>query len=213
MTRPCVASRTAFHVPLRYLPTNAFRLFKAPASSLCSTSISIAFASSPPMAANIARTRSQRTSEPRWVAWEGDTLIVDVTSFNGKIWLADGADKPTPTSTGGWFTSEALHVVERWCRVDLDTLEYQATVEDPKVLTGPLDDAEGDRQARSRRRDRRGDVSRHFDLFIYRKRIQGAQVSQNSNCTPTLAKRATRIPCGCCQFPKTLLGNFAAISQ
>jgi len=51
--------------------------------------------------------------------------------------LADGADKPTPTSTGGWFTSDALHVIERWRRVDLDTLEYQATVEDPKVLTGP----------------------------------------------------------------------------
>jgi hypothetical protein len=43
--------------------------------------------------------------------------------FNGKIWLADGADKPTPTSTGGWFTSDALHVVERWRRVDMDTLE------------------------------------------------------------------------------------------
>ena len=69
--------------------------------------------------------------------WEGDTLVVDVTGFNGKIWLADGADKPNPTSTGGWFTSDALHVVERWRRIDLDTLEYQATVEDPKVLTGP----------------------------------------------------------------------------
>jgi hypothetical protein len=69
--------------------------------------------------------------------WDGDTLVVDVTGFNGKIWLADGADKPTPTSTGGWFTSDALHVVERWRRVDMDTLEYQATVEDSKVLTGP----------------------------------------------------------------------------
>ena len=31
--------------------------------------------------------------------------------------------------------SDALHVVERWRRVDLDTLEYRATVEDPKVLS------------------------------------------------------------------------------
>jgi hypothetical protein len=69
--------------------------------------------------------------------WDGDTLVVDVTGFNGQIWLADGADKPNPTSTGGWFTSDALHVVERWRRVDADTLEYRATVEDPKVLTGP----------------------------------------------------------------------------
>jgi hypothetical protein len=29
-----------------------------------------------------------------------------------------------------------LHEVERWRLVDADTLEYQATVEDPKVLTG-----------------------------------------------------------------------------
>jgi hypothetical protein len=69
--------------------------------------------------------------------WDGDTLVVDVTGFNGQIWLADGADKPNPTSTGGWFTSDALHVVERWRRVDADTLEYRATVEDSNVLTGP----------------------------------------------------------------------------
>ena len=69
--------------------------------------------------------------------WDGDTLVVDVTGFNGEIWLADGADKPTPTSTGGWFTSDALHVVERWRRIGMDTLEYQATVEDADVLSGP----------------------------------------------------------------------------
>ena len=69
--------------------------------------------------------------------WEGDTLVVDITGFNGEIWLADSADKPTPTSTGGWFTSDALHVVERWRRIDMDTLEYQATVEDANVLSGP----------------------------------------------------------------------------
>jgi hypothetical protein len=28
-----------------------------------------------------------------------------------------------------------MHVVERWRRVDADTLEYQATVEDPQMLT------------------------------------------------------------------------------
>jgi hypothetical protein len=61
-----------------------------------------------------------------------DTLVVDVTGFNGKIWLADAADKPTPTSTGGWFTSDALHVVERWRRrieeaMCLDTTTYSLT--------------------------------------------------------------------------------------
>ena len=68
--------------------------------------------------------------------WEGDTLVVDVTAFNGKTWLSD-RDKPTPTSVGAWPTSDALHVVERWRRADAETLEYEAFIDDPKMLTGP----------------------------------------------------------------------------
>ena len=69
--------------------------------------------------------------------WEGDTLVVDVIGFNDKTWLADARDRPTPTSRGIWLHSDALHVVERWRLADADTLEYQATVEDPKMLTRP----------------------------------------------------------------------------
>jgi hypothetical protein len=69
--------------------------------------------------------------------WEDDTLVVDVISFNGEGWLASPLDKPTNASTGVWSTSDALHIVERWRRVDADTLEYQARVEDPKTLTMP----------------------------------------------------------------------------
>jgi len=68
--------------------------------------------------------------------WEGDTLLVDVVSFSGEAWLAGPTDKPTSISTGVWPTSDAMHVVEQWHRVDEDTLEYQATVEDPNSLTG-----------------------------------------------------------------------------
>jgi hypothetical protein len=59
--------------------------------------------------------------------WEGDTLVVDVTSFNDKTWLG-------PT---GSFHSEALHVVERYTRVDYNTINYDVTMEDPKVFTKP----------------------------------------------------------------------------
>ena len=69
--------------------------------------------------------------------WDGDTLVVDVTGFNDKTWLADGRDKPTPNSKGRWPHSDALHVVERWRAIDADTIEYEAIVEDPKMLTGP----------------------------------------------------------------------------
>ena len=69
--------------------------------------------------------------------WEGDTLVVDVAGFNDKTWLADARDRPTPTSRGVWLHSDALHVTERWRMLDADTLQYQAVVEDPKMLTGP----------------------------------------------------------------------------
>jgi hypothetical protein len=35
------------------------------------------------------------------------------------------------------YHSDALHIVERYHRVDADTLEVETRVEDPKVLTGP----------------------------------------------------------------------------
>jgi hypothetical protein len=69
--------------------------------------------------------------------WEGDALVVDITNFNDKTWLADARDRPTPTSKGIWLHSDALHITERWRLADKDTLEYQATVEDPKMLTRP----------------------------------------------------------------------------
>ncbi len=58
--------------------------------------------------------------------WEGDTLVVDSTSFNDDTWF--GLD--------GWFHSTDLHVIERITR-EGDTIRYQATVEDPTVFTRP----------------------------------------------------------------------------
>ena len=64
--------------------------------------------------------------------WEGDTLVIDVTHFNDDTWLA-----AIPGQGGsGYFHTEALHVVERLTRVG-DTLRWEATVEDPNVLTKP----------------------------------------------------------------------------
>lgn len=58
--------------------------------------------------------------------WEGNTLVVDATNFNGKAWF-------------DWLTfhSDALRVVERFTIVDSDTINYEATLEDPKVFTSP----------------------------------------------------------------------------
>jgi hypothetical protein len=61
--------------------------------------------------------------------WEGDTLVVDATNFTDTNWM--GAEGNVS------FHSDALHIVERYRRVDAATLEVEATIEDPKVLTGP----------------------------------------------------------------------------
>jgi hypothetical protein len=59
--------------------------------------------------------------------WDGDTLVVDVTGFNDKTWLAGT----------GTFHTDALHVVERYTRVDKDQINYEVTMEDPNVFTKP----------------------------------------------------------------------------
>lgn len=57
--------------------------------------------------------------------WEGDTLVVDVVGFNDKGWVMAGAI----------FHSNALHITERYTRIDHDTINYEATIEDTKVFT------------------------------------------------------------------------------
>lgn len=59
--------------------------------------------------------------------YEGNSLVVDLTNFNGYTWF----------DMAGNFHSEALHVVERYTPVGPDTLQYEATMEDPKVFTRP----------------------------------------------------------------------------
>jgi hypothetical protein len=66
--------------------------------------------------------------------WDDDTFVVDVTGFNGKTWLQSNVGGGGDLR-GGWMTSDALHQVERWRLLDANTLEYQAMIEDPKVLT------------------------------------------------------------------------------
>jgi hypothetical protein len=59
--------------------------------------------------------------------WEGDTLVVDATGFNDQSWF----------DRAGNFHSDKLHVVERWTRTSANTLQYDATIEDPTVFTRP----------------------------------------------------------------------------
>ena len=58
--------------------------------------------------------------------WEGNTLVVETTNSNAK-WL----------DVSGDFHSDALRVVEHFSFVSPDLIRYEATIEDPKVFTGP----------------------------------------------------------------------------
>ncbi len=61
--------------------------------------------------------------------WDGDTLVVDTANFSDTNWMhAEGEVS---------FHSDALHIVERYRRINKDTMEVEATIEDPKVLTKP----------------------------------------------------------------------------
>lgn len=59
--------------------------------------------------------------------WDGDTLVVDVAGFNGRAWL----------DRAGNFATDTLRVVERYSLLDPNTLNYEATIEDPEVFTRP----------------------------------------------------------------------------
>ncbi len=59
--------------------------------------------------------------------WDGDTFVIDVSGFNDQSWF----------DRAGNFHSEALHVVERYTLIDRDHIQYEATIEDPKVFTRP----------------------------------------------------------------------------
>jgi len=66
--------------------------------------------------------------------WEGNTLVVDTTNYNGKGWISTSAAGGRIKGIG---QSEALHVVERFTRVDADTIRYEVTIDDPNVYTRP----------------------------------------------------------------------------
>ena len=55
--------------------------------------------------------------------WEGKTLVVDVTNFSPKTYFQG--------------SYENLHLVERWTRLDANTIEYAVTIDDPTTWTRP----------------------------------------------------------------------------
>jgi hypothetical protein len=67
---------------------------------------------------------------PAWLGysvgqWEGDTLVVRTAGFNDRAWL-DSAGHPQ---------TESLRITERLRRRDFGHMDYEITIDDPKVFT------------------------------------------------------------------------------
>ena len=70
--------------------------------------------------------------EPAWFGysiarWEGDTLVVDTVGVHEKTWLDDS----------GHPHSDALHIIERFRRIDFGHMAVQITIDDPKAYLKP----------------------------------------------------------------------------
>lgn len=68
--------------------------------------------------------------DPSWMGtsvgrWDGDVLVIDAIGFNDK------------TEVHGFMHTDALHVVERFRKLESGDLQYEVTVEDPNVWQGP----------------------------------------------------------------------------
>ena len=105
--------------------------------------------------------------QPSWLGysvgkWDGDSFVVDTSGFNDRGWL----DARAHTH------SEALHLTERFHRLDFGHMEVLLTIDDPKTYSRPFtDQAEAAPTSRQR--------SARILLRRKRKRCQphGAQVA------------------------------------
>jgi hypothetical protein len=61
--------------------------------------------------------------------WEGDTLVIETTNFNGKVGLTRNGNT-TPVTAD-------LKLTERLTRIDARTMRYEATVSDPRTWSRP----------------------------------------------------------------------------
>ncbi len=71
--------------------------------------------------------------EPRG-RWEGDTLVVETLGYIDGGWIATSGSQ---RRIKGIPHTAHLRVVERFKRVDADTILWQATIEDPEIYTAP----------------------------------------------------------------------------
>ena len=71
--------------------------------------------------------------QPTWLGysigrWEGDTLVVETTGFNGRAWVDTGSGHPQ---------TDAARVIERFTRRDIGHMDIEITIDDQKAYLKP----------------------------------------------------------------------------
>ena len=66
--------------------------------------------------------------------WEGNTLVVETTNFDRGMIANSGAGG----RLRGVSVTEDLHLVERFTRIEEDTIIWAVTITDPDIYTQPL---------------------------------------------------------------------------
>jgi len=82
----------------------------------------IAMGQRPPVGRNVQAWNGLSTGR-----WEGNTLVIETTNFNGYTWMDDAGD----------FYTDNARITERLTMIDPNTIHYEATIEDPTVYTRP----------------------------------------------------------------------------
>ena len=96
--------------------------------------------------------RTPTDPQPTWLGysigrWDGDTLVVDTTGFNGRSWIDTGSGHPQ---------TDAGRVTERYTRRDFGHMEIDITIDDPKAYAEALAREGAGQSARGFRSDRNG---------------------------------------------------------
>jgi hypothetical protein len=71
--------------------------------------------------------------QPTWLGysighWEGDTLVVEATGFNGRAWVDTGSGHPQ---------TDVARVTERFTRHDIGHMDIDITIDDQKAYLKP----------------------------------------------------------------------------
>ena len=74
----------------------------------------------------------EKSPAPAWMGWsvgrwDGETLVIEVTDHMAETWF----------DRAGNHHSDALKVTERYTAIDANTLQYEATIEDPNTFSRP----------------------------------------------------------------------------